>query len=188
MKLVILDRDGVINEDSASFIKAPAEWRAIPGSLQAIAKLAQAGYRIAIATNQSGLQRDLFGLDALHQIHAKMHLLVTQAGGHIDAIFFCPYRDQHHPCRKPNPGMYEDLANRLQVDLRQVPVVGDSLRDLVPAIELDARPILVRTGKGQRTLEQHGDALDGVEIFDDLLAVADHLLAPPPVVDPSHEP
>ena len=176
MRLAILDRDGVINEDSDSFVKSPGEWCPIPGSVEAIARLSQAGYRTVVATNQSGLQRDLFRLDVLHQINAKMHSHVTQAGGHIDAVFFCPYRDNHHPCRKPNPGLYEDIAQRLGTSLEAVPVVGDALRDLVPAKAVRARPILVLTGKGQRTLSRHGEELHGVEIYPDLATTVDQLL------------
>jgi D-glycero-D-manno-heptose 1,7-bisphosphate phosphatase len=177
MKLVILDRDGVINEDSDSFVKSPDEWQPIPGSIEALARLTQAGYRLVVTTNQSGLQRDLFGLDVLHQIHAKMHRSVAQAGGHIDALFFCPYRDNTHHCRKPNPGMYEDVARRLRIDLKSVPVVGDALRDLIPAQTMGARPILVLTGKGQRTLSKFQRELEGIEVFPNLAAIANNLLS-----------
>jgi D-glycero-D-manno-heptose 1,7-bisphosphate phosphatase len=178
MKLIILDRDGVINEDSENFVKSPEEWQPIPGSIEAMATLTQAGYRLVIATNQSGLHRDLFGLDVLHQIHAKMHRAVSQAGGYIDAVFFCPYRDNTHPCRKPNPGMYEDIAKRLRIDLKSVPVVGDALRDLIPARTLGARPMLVLTGKGQRTLSKFHNELHGVEVFPNLQAIVNPLLSP----------
>jgi D-glycero-D-manno-heptose 1,7-bisphosphate phosphatase len=118
MKLVILDRDGVINYDSKQFIKSPAEWRPIPGSLEAIAKLNQAGYRVVVATNQSGIGRGLFDMDTLNAIHDKMHRAVLAAGGRIDAIFYCPHAiDAGCHCRKPRTGMFERIANCFNVDL-----------------------------------------------------------------------
>lgn len=153
MKLVILDRDGVINQDSDQFIKSPEEWRPIPGSLVAIARLNQAGYRVVVATNQSGLGRDLFDMEMLNRIHDKMLKMVAEEGGRIDAIFFCPHTlVDDCRCRKPQPGMLEEIAERYHTDLTGVPVIGDSLRDLQAAVAVGAQPMLVLTGKGRKTL------------------------------------
>ena len=147
MKLVILDRDGVINFDSDQYIKSPEEWKPIPGSLDAIARLNQWGYRVVVATNQSGVGRGLFDMDTLNAIHEKMVRLVSQAGGKIDAIFFCPHTNHDEcRCRKPLPGMLEEIAQRYNADLTDVPVIGDSLRALQSAAAVGAQPILVRTG------------------------------------------
>lgn len=176
MKLIILDRDGVINYDSAQFIKSPEEWKPIPGSLEAIAKLEEAGYRVVIATNQSGVGRGLFDMDTLNAINDKMIRMVGQAGGRIDAIFFCPHpADSPCECRKPKPGMFHQIAERFNVDLKGVPTVGDSLRDLHAGIAVGCTPYLVLTGKGTKT------ALDpqlpiGTKIFPDLAAVTAFLL------------
>ena len=133
-KLVILDRDGVINFDSAQFIKSPAEWKPIPGSPEAIAKLNQAGYRVVVATNQSGVGRGLFDMDTLNAIHEKMHKTVAAAGGRIDAIFYCPHAaDAGCDCRKPKPGMFQRIAAVYNAELKGVPAIGDSLRDLQAA-------------------------------------------------------
>lgn len=157
MKLVILDRDGVVNYDSAEFIKKPQEWKPIPGSLEAIARLNQAGYRVVIATNQSGVGRGLLDMATLSAIHDKMHKALAQFGGRIDAVFYCPHaQDADCSCRKPKPGLYEDIARRFNVDLTGVPSIGDSLRDLQAAAQVGALPILVLTGKGQKTAAAGG--------------------------------
>jgi D-glycero-D-manno-heptose 1,7-bisphosphate phosphatase len=157
MKLVILDRDGVINFDSAQFIKSPDEWIPIPGSLEAIAMLNQAGFRVALATNQSGIERGLFDMATLNAIHDKMHRALAQFGGRIDALFYCPHTaDSHCNCRKPKSGMLEEISRRFSTDLDGVPSVGDSLRDLQAGLALGAQPILVRTGKGEKTLAEGG--------------------------------
>lgn len=176
VKLVILDRDGVINEDSESYIKNAEEWKPVDGSLKAIARLHHAGYRVVVATNQAGISRGLFDIDDLNGIHAKMHKMVNEAGGHIDAVFFCPDVDQDSDCRKPNPGMLEDIARRLNIKLNHVPVVGDALRDIQAAQAVDAKPILVRTGKGSGTVASLKD-LNGLLVFDDLRAAVDFILA-----------
>ncbi len=178
MKLVILDRDGVINHDSDQFIKSSDEWKPIPGSLEAIAHLNQAGYRVVVASNQSGLGRGLFCMDMLNRIHAKMHKLVIQAGGRIDAVFICPHTaDSACDCRKPKAGLFRDIANRYHTDLTGVPAIGDALRDLEAALQVGARPILVRTGKGLRTLGS--DALPaGVDVYDNLAAAVRALVDP----------
>lgn len=178
MKLVILDRDGVINQDSPQFIRNADEWKPIPGSIEAIARLTQAGYRVVVATNQSGIGRGLFDMATLNTIHDKMHKLVAQAGGRIDAVFFCPADAQSDsPHRKPNPGMLLEIGARLNVALEGVPAVGDALRDLQAAAAVKAQPILVLTGKGEAT--QHEALPPGTLIFSDLAAVATTLAARP---------
>ena len=177
MKLIILDRDGVINEDSDDFIKSPDEWLPLPGSLEAIARLTHADYRVVVATNQSGIARGLFDSAMLMSIHDKMHHLVAEHGGKIEAVFFCPHGPEDDcDCRKPKPGMFADIGKRLSVDLEGVPTVGDSLRDLQAGQAAGATPYLVKTGKGLRTLNKP-EALAGIEVFDDLAAVVDMLLA-----------
>ena len=176
MKLIILDRDGVINFDSDDYIKSVDEWQPIPGSIEAIAKLSLNDYRVVVATNQSGLARGFFDLDTLAQIHEKMHLLVNDVGGVIEAVFFCPHGpDDGCDCRKPKTGLLRDISDRLRVDLKDVPAVGDSLRDLQAADAVGARPILVCTGKGARTLEKLGKNVD-YEVYADLAAFVDALL------------
>lgn len=176
MKLVILDRDGVVNHDSKQFIKSPAEWRPIPGSIDAIAKLSQAGYRVIIATNQSGIGRGLFDMDTLNAIHEKMHRAVQQAGGRIDAIFYCPHPiEDDCKCRKPKTGMFERIAGCFNVDLIGTPSVGDSLRDLQAAAAVGARPLLVLTGKGTQT-QAEGGLPEGTQVFPDLATAAEQIL------------
>ena len=157
MKLVILDRDGVINYDSAEFIKKPDEWKPILGSLEAIARLTQAGYHVVVATNQSGVGRGLLDMATLSAIHDKMHKALAHAGGRIDAVFYCPHaQDANCNCRKPKTGLLEDIARRFNVDLGGVPCIGDSLRDLQAAARVNAQPILVLTGKGRQTAAAGG--------------------------------
>lgn len=177
MKLIILDRDGVINFGSDQFIKSPEEWKPIPGSLEAIGRLTRDGWRVVVATNQSGLARGLFEMATLAAIHAKMHKAAAQAGGRIEAVFYCPHASEMEcACRKPKAGMLNEIAARYGSDLKEVPAVGDSLRDLVAAASVGARPVLVRTGKGEKTLAAGGMPAD-TPVFDDLAAVVDHLLA-----------
>jgi D-glycero-D-manno-heptose 1,7-bisphosphate phosphatase len=175
MKLIILDRDGVINHDSAQFIKSPDEWRPIPGSLAAIARLTQWGYRVVVATNQSGIGRGLFDMDTLNAINEKMMRAASQVGGRIEAIFFCPHAaDSTCECRKPQPGMLREIAARYNLDLTGVPAVGDSLRDLQAAVAVGAQPILVLTGKGEKT--RSDPALPShTLVFPDLAAVVSDL-------------
>jgi D-glycero-D-manno-heptose 1,7-bisphosphate phosphatase len=175
MKLVILDRDGTINQDSDQYIKSPAEWKPIPGSLQAIARLNQGGWRVVVATNQSGIARGLFDMATLNAIHAEMHRAVMVAGGRIDAIFFCPHAaDSGCECRKPKPGLLLEIASRLDVGLAEVPMVGDSLRDLEAAAAAGAKPCLVLTGKGKKTREA-GGLPQRTQVFADLGAFAAQL-------------
>lgn len=168
MKLIILDRDGVINYDSDQFIKSPEEWKPIPGSLEAIARLSQADYRVVVATNQSGVGRGLFDMPTLNAIHDKMLKAAAHAGGRIDAIFFCPHTPEANcSCRKPKSGMIEEIATRYNTDLQGVVAIGDSLRDLEAAARLGAQPILVRTGKGEHTLAK-GGLPEGTRVYADL--------------------
>ncbi|GHC44894.1 D,D-heptose 1,7-bisphosphate phosphatase [Alcaligenes pakistanensis] len=176
MKLAIIDRDGVINQDSDAFIKSPQEWEAIPGSLEALARLTENGWKVVIATNQSGLARGLFSMTTLNAIHAKMRRELALLGGFIDAIFICPHGPKDGcTCRKPATGMFHDIAHRYEVNLQTVPSVGDSLRDLQAASEAGCAPWLVQTGKGMRTLEK-GGLPEGTRIEADLAAVVDKWL------------
>ncbi len=176
MKLVILDRDGVINFDSDRFIKSPAQWNPIPGSLEAIARLTQAGYRVVVASNQSGIDRGLFDMDTLNAIHDKMHRAVKAQGGKIDAIFYCPHSAESNcDCRKPKPGMFERIADCFNVDLANSYAVGDSLRDLQAAVKAGAKPILVLSGKG-KTTQAENTLPPGTLVFDDLAAAVEHIL------------
>lgn len=177
MRLVILDRDGVINFDSEQYIKSPDEWRPIPGSLEAIASLNQAGFRVVVAANQSGVGRGLLDMATLNAIHGKMHTMLARAGGRIEAIFFCPHAaDSRCTCRKPKPGLLQEISLRYHADLKEVPVIGDSLHDLQAAQAAGAIPILVRTGKGALTLKSGGLPED-TRVFDDLAEAARVLLA-----------
>ena len=177
MRLVILDRDGVINHDSVDYIKSPQEWQPIPGSLEAIARLHRAGYRVVVATNQSGIGRGLLSMDMLAAIHARMLEAVRKQGGEIDAIFFCPHTPEEGcDCRKPAPGLLNEIAKRLQMNLVGIYIVGDAERDVLAARQVMASPVLVRTGKGARTLKQ-STVVDDVPVFDDLAAFVDALLS-----------
>lgn len=182
-KLIFLDRDGVINQDSDDYIRSAAEWIPIPGSAEAIARLCRAGYRVVVATNQSGLGRGYFSRSELDAMHAKMRALVEAAGGKIDGIFFCPHTpDQQCSCRKPLPGLLHQAEQALNVTAKGAVLVGDSLRDLEAGQAAGCVPFLVKTGKGARTLSK-GKGLDGVAVFEDLAAVAEQLLSAPLVVD-----
>ncbi|MBT8108795.1 MAG: D-glycero-beta-D-manno-heptose 1,7-bisphosphate 7-phosphatase [Gammaproteobacteria bacterium] len=175
-KLVILDRDGVINEDSREFVKNTAEFEPIPGSIDAIAALGRAGYTVAVASNQSGLARGLFDRRALRAMHRKLRRLVAAAGGRVDRIVVCPHGpDDDCRCRKPRPGLLLRLARHYDMALDGVPVIGDSLRDLEAAAAAGARPILVRTGNGRKTARHLPAALQQVPVFDDLAAAAREL-------------
>jgi len=177
MSLIILDRDGVINEDSDDFIKSPDEWKPLPGSMEAIAQLKNAGWQIVVATNQSGIARKLFDLDTLHVIHDKMHRLAHEYGGGIDAIFFCPHGPKDGcDCRKPLPGLFTQISQRLNVSLENVPCIGDSLRDIQAAQTAGAQPVLVRTGKGTKTLYA-AQGIEDVPVYCDLKQAVNALLA-----------
>jgi len=176
-KLIVLDRDGVVNLDSEQFIKSPDEWRPIPGSLEAVARLNHAGFRVVIATNQSGVGRGLFDMATLNSIHNKMLKALSQIGGRIDAIFFCPHAaDSNCSCRKPKPGLLIEIGQRFGVEMTGVPCIGDSLRDLQAAVAVAAQPILVLTGKGERTLRDGGFPSNTL-IYPDLAFAVSALLA-----------
>jgi D-glycero-D-manno-heptose 1,7-bisphosphate phosphatase len=181
VKLVILDRDGVINEDSDDFIKNADEWIPIEGSITAIARLYKAGFCVVVATNQSGVGRGIFGIDELETMHKKMLQLVDEAGGRIEGIFYCP----HHPddqcdCRKPKSGLIESIERSLSTSAAGAVVVGDSLRDLQPAIKMGCRPILVKTGKGQKTFKSLAETpieeLNDLEVFNNLADAANFII------------
>lgn len=177
MKLIILDRDGVINVDSGQFIKSPDEWKPIPRALEAIARLNQWGWRVVVASNQAGIGRGLFGMDTLNAINDKMVRSLAQVGGRLDAIFFCPHAaDSTCDCRKPRPGLLLQVAERFNVALDDVPCVGDGLRDLQAAAAAGARPYLVLTGKGEET-RASPELPAGTLIYPDLDAVAADLTA-----------
>ncbi len=176
-RLIILDRDGVINEDSDDYIKSPQEWIPIPNSLEAIALLNKAGFTISVASNQSGLARGYYSLETLNLIDQKMHEAVKAVGGKIDSVFYCPHGPNDDcNCRKPKPGLLHQIATHYQVSLENVPFVGDSLRDLQAANAVSATPILVRTGKGVRTLEKNNDLLKDVRVYDSLFSFAKTLI------------
>ena len=176
MKLIILDRDGVINEDSDEYVKSHHEWQAIPGSLHAIARLNQNGYRIVVATNQSGIGRGLFDMNSLNVMHAKMHRALATVGGRIDAVFFCPHTPEDQcECRKPKPGLFQQIAQRFGVELAQTTMIGDSDRDLAAGIAAGCEVILVRTGKGAR-VEADGKVPPGTLVFDNLAQAVAHLV------------
>jgi D-glycero-D-manno-heptose 1,7-bisphosphate phosphatase len=178
VRLVILDRDGVINHDSPDFIKTPDEWRPIDGSLDAIRLLTENGYTVAVASNQSGVGRGLIDLATLDAIHRKMCRLAEEHGGNIDRIVFCPHLPADDcSCRKPRTGLLVRLAEHYGVTLAGVPVIGDAVRDLQAAAAAGARPILVLTGKGAATRQALGGALAGAETYDDLAAAAAALVA-----------
>lgn len=168
LPLIVLDRDGVINHDSKDFIKSPDEWVPLPGSLEAIARITQGGYRVVIATNQSGVGRKLFDRSMLNKIHAKMTSSIEKTGGSISKIFICP----HHPddgcdCRKPLPGLFAQIARHYSMLPAQMIAVGDSLRDLEAALACGSKAVLVRTGNGLAT-ERSGQHLSNIEVYDDL--------------------
>ena len=176
-KLIILDRDGVINFEHEPFIKSPLEWVPIQGSMEAIARLNQADYRVVIATNQSGISRGRYDLSTLNAIHQKLHATALAAGAEIDSIFFCPHSaSENCDCRKPRPGMFHAIAKRYDVRLKGIPSVGDSLRDLQASFVAGCTPYLVLTGKGKTTLE-NGGLPPGTMAYPDLAAVVDHLLS-----------
>lgn len=177
MKLLVLDRDGVINEDSHGYIKSPEEWHPVPGSADAISELSRAGWTIVVASNQSAVGRGMIDVSMLNRINAKMHRVIAAAGGRIDAVFFCPHVSEDNcDCRKPKPGMLQDIARRYRLTGMQLIMVGDSRRDLEAVAAVDGLPILVRTGNGRKT-EEAGDLPGNTLIFDNLAAVAAFLLA-----------
>ena len=181
IRLVILDRDGTINEDRDDFVKSPDEWVPLPGALEAIARLNHAGWHTVIATNQSGLGRGTFDMATFNAMHTKMNQMLAKQGGRIDAVFFCPHAPEDGcSCRKPLPGLFEQIGERFGVPLRDVPVVGDSLRDLQAGAAVGCQPHFVRTGKGGRLGDAAVEALcaqvPGTRVHADLAAFAEHLI------------
>jgi D-glycero-D-manno-heptose 1,7-bisphosphate phosphatase len=177
MKLIILDRDGVINFDSPNYIKSVEEWEAIPGSLEAIATLTQLGYKVVVCTTQSGIGRGIYTTEILNQIHQKMHKAVENAGGHIAAILFCPHTPEDKcNCRKPKPQMIQDICERFNVeDISKIMFVGDSERDLQAIDNASGIPVLVKTGNGKKTLLKAKLPL-GTLVFENLLEVSEYIL------------
>jgi D-glycero-D-manno-heptose 1,7-bisphosphate phosphatase len=179
MKLVILDRDGVINTDSDQFIKTPDEWKPIPGSLEAIARLTHSGFRVVVCSNQSGVGRGLLDMATLNAINDKMYKALAPLGGRIDALFYCPHpAEANCACRKPRAGMFQDIAKRFNVPLAGVPSVGDSLRDMQASAAAGCQPMLVLTGKGKKTLAA-GGLPEGTRVFDDLAAAVRAIIPKP---------
>jgi D-glycero-D-manno-heptose 1,7-bisphosphate phosphatase len=178
MKLIILDRDGVINHDSDDYIKSPDEWQPIDGSLEAIARLNHAGYTVAIASNQSGLARGYFDIEVLTAMHKKMDELLAKIGGRIDAVFYCPHGpDDSCHCRKPKPGMLLDIGQRFNVSMRQVVFVGDSIADIKAANNAHAQAVLVRTGKGIRAEKiLQSENRSSIPVYDDLASAVTAIL------------
>ena len=179
MKLVILDRDGTINHDSDEFIKSPEEWQALPGALEAVGRLNHAGYHVVLATNQSGLGRGLLDVASLNAIHKRMLKQLAAVGGRIDAIFYCPHAPEDAcTCRKPLPGLIEQVADRFGIDLKDVPFVGDSLRDMQAAVAAGCSPHLVLTGRSEvlRGAALPPTFLADTQMHTDLNAFVDALL------------
>ena len=179
--LIILDRDGVINHDSDNYIKTPLEWKDIKGSLNAISKLKKFGWKVVVATNQSGIGRNIFSFTDLHAIHSKMYNSLSQFGVRLDAIFFCPHEPSYNcNCRKPAPGMILEISKRFEIDTKSIIMVGDSHRDLYAAYNAGAKPHLVKTGNGKKTLFEHekGKKIipENTKVFDSLSNLVDHLV------------
>lgn len=176
MKLVLLDRDGVINEDSAEYIKSAGEWKAIPGSLEAIARLCQNGYRVIVVSNQAGLARKKLDIIKLNEIHRKLLDHLAQYGGTVDAFFFCPHDPKKQcDCRKPKPGLLNEIEERLHISLEDVPFIGDKMSDIQAALEVGAQPILVKTGHGEET-QKSSELPDNIHVFANLAEAADYLV------------
>ena len=181
MNLIILDRDGTINEDRDDFVKSPDEWVPLPGALEAIARLNQAGWQTVIATNQSGLGRGLFDMASLTAMHTKMNAALARVGGRIGAVFFCPHAPEDQcSCRKPLPGLYQQIGERFGLALGSVPVVGDSERDIEAAAAAGCLAHLVRTGKGalmtEAQIAQLVEKVPGLQVHADLAAFAESMI------------
>lgn len=181
MKLIILDRDGVINEDSDDYIKSTDEWIPIPGSLDAIARLNHAGYSVAIASNQSGIARGYFSLETLAAMNVKMNDMLSPLGGRVDAMFFCPHGPKDGcDCRKPRPGMLTEIGNRFQTGLSDVLFVGDNINDIKAAQAAGAKPVIVRTGKGEQTANIIAENnMNNIPVYDDLAGIVNSILENP---------
>ncbi len=176
MPFIILDRDGVINYDSSEYIKSPDEWKAIPGSLEAIAQLNRAGFHVLVITNQSGIARGYYDIETLDRIHEKLIHELATVGGHIEAFFFCPHLPLDNcKCRKPAPGLFHYAEAQFDLDFSNTFFIGDSFSDIQAAINSGCQPILVLTGNGQKTLAEHPEC-ENVICFPDLLAAADYIV------------
>lgn len=181
MTIIVLDRDGVINYDADGYVKSADEWTPLPGSIDAMAALSRAGYQLVLATNQSGLALGLFDLDDLEAMHAKMRALVEDAGGEIAAIFYCPHGpDDRCRCRKPATGLLDAIEAEFDTSLHDCYMVGDKLKDLQAALGKGCKPVLVKTGAGEQTLQQlisePDERLADTAVFDDLAQFSDFLL------------
>lgn len=177
MSYIILDRDGVINFESEEYIKSPEEWKAIPGSLEAIAQLNRSGYKVFLVTNQSGVARGYYDLDTLTRIHEKMIFELAKVGGIITDIFYCAHHpDEHCSCRKPKPGMLYQIEEKYGINLRETFFIGDSYSDIQAAKTAGCMPLLVLTGNGQRTIQQHSNAVIKIPVFENLLKAVDYVL------------
>ncbi len=176
MKVIVLDRDGVINEDSDQYIKSPEEWVPIAGSLEAIARLNQAGFIVVVATNQSGITRGYYNVLTLQRIHDKMYRLLAVMGAKIDAVFYCPHGPEEGcDCRKPRSGLFKKIQSSLPCNLDQTFAIGDSYRDIQAAQQVGAKAILVKTGNGAQTLSKYAHELT-VPVFDNLAKGVDSIL------------
>ena len=176
-KFIILDRDGVINQDSKEYIKSPEEWQPISGSLEAIVKLNQAGFTVIIASNQSGVGRGYFDLETLKKIHQKMNDALAAISGKIDKIYFCPHKPEDNcECRKPKTGLFQQIAKDYKTDLHNAITIGDSRRDIQAGLQVGCRCILVKTGKGEQTIKENHPAIKNIQIFDDLAAAVEYVI------------
>lgn len=172
--LIILDRDGVINEDSKEYIKSPEEWIPIPGSLEAIARLNREGHKVVIATNQSGIGRNYFSVSTLDNIHLKMRHALSLAGGRIDGIYYCHHHpDDHCECRKPKPGLLNQIAHDFSANLKETILIGDSISDIQAAQAVQCKAMLVLTGKGKETYQKNQSLLNDIKVVCDLASAVD---------------
>lgn len=188
MKMIVLDRDGVINHDSDHFIRSAAEWQPIAGSLEAIARLKRAGFKVVVATNQSGIGRGLFDRSALEAIHDKMIQALAAFDAKFDGIYYCPHHpDDHCDCRKPKPGMLVQIANNFNLDYDQLLIIGDSWRDLQAAQAVGSPSFLVKTGKGSKTLLKYANFLSNSKVFNNLAAASNDLLLSSPTMSDRRE-
>lgn len=178
--IIILDRDGVINFDSPDFIRTVEEWKPIPGSIDAIRILTDHGFKVVIATNQSGVGRGLYSIEALKKIHQTLLQTVQKEGGNIQGIYYCPHVPEDNcDCRKPKTGLMKQIAKDFKIDPKkdQIYAVGDSLRDLQAAFDFGFIPILVLTGNGLKTKTVLPLELQGVLEFKDLKAFVNYLIS-----------
>lgn len=180
-KLVILGRDGILNQYREDHVKEPSEWTPVPGAMEAVARLNHAGWHVVIATNQAGIGRGMIDMASLNAVHAHMMRTLALQGGRLDAVFLCPHTPEDHcDCRKPLPGLMLDIGRRYGVDLTQVPLVGDTPRDMLAARAAGCQPHLLRSGRGalldDAQLQQLLAQVPGLQVHDDLSAFADYLL------------